>query len=217
MEVPTRRPNIDIRMPSSNDGNIFKHVHDLIHTLSTSDEGQLKEILRDLTLQCASSHDISLLLVREHIVEKIISIWHSSDDKEIQSEEKAIMEAGTRELCQLLEQVNDIIQGNNQVGIILGWVLDSLSAKRPLNKSSEEQEDIKNSAAVIIGRLYKTREIENQQMRTEIIEYLKTIVGNADEWNNNESRKALKGLAQNAVNRTVIEAGGFIIPERNEN
>ncbi|KAA6370403.1 MAG: hypothetical protein EZS28_034070 [Streblomastix strix] len=76
-----------------------------------------------------------------------------------------------------------------------------------------ENSEIKNVSAVCIGRLFKSREIENQQMRSEIITYLKTMVNNPEYWERNESRKDLKGLALNAANRIEIEAGGFVIPE----
>ncbi|KAA6373391.1 MAG: hypothetical protein EZS28_031082 [Streblomastix strix] len=78
-----------------------------------------------------------------------------------------------------------------------------------------EDEYKKNQAAVCIGRLFKSREIENRQMRSEIIAHLKTMINDPDEWNKNQSRFSLKFLAQNAVNRAEIEADGFVIPEQN--
>ncbi|KAA6395764.1 MAG: hypothetical protein EZS28_008710 [Streblomastix strix] len=115
MEVPTMRPTDDTRTASSNDGDIYEHVLDLIHSLSKSKDEKLKEILRDLTLQCSSSPDLCILLVREHIVEKITAIWGGYDDNEIKSEEQTIMEAGTTELCSLLEKKEYFINKGLQI------------------------------------------------------------------------------------------------------
>ncbi|KAA6383053.1 MAG: hypothetical protein EZS28_021419 [Streblomastix strix] len=174
MEVPTTRPTDDTRTASSNDGDINEHVLELIFSLSKSKDEKLKEILRDLTLQCSSSPDLCILLIREHIVEKITILWRNSDDQEIknlcvqvlhsigimneksvnlcaqnnltlaliglvQSEEQTIMEAGTTELCSLLEKKERNEEDIISIEMILGLSLGILHQQRPPNKSSEEQ------------------------------------------------------------------------------
>ncbi|KAA6396604.1 MAG: putative MAP kinase kinase family domain protein [Streblomastix strix] len=73
--------------------------------------------------------------------------------------------------------------------------------------------DTKDTAAICIGHLFRAKEIKDKQMRKEIIGHLKTLVTDSDDWTKNAAKPRLRGLAQNAVNKADIEAGGFVIPE----
>ncbi|KAA6399169.1 MAG: hypothetical protein EZS28_005311 [Streblomastix strix] len=87
-----------------------------------------------------------------------------------------------------------------------------------LQEQSEEDHDrrtesIKDRLSVIIGNLLCAQEVTNTEMKLQIIEHLKSLANKPQDWIRTESRKALKNLAQNSVNRTEIQKGGFIIPE----
>ncbi|KAA6362239.1 MAG: hypothetical protein EZS28_042234 [Streblomastix strix] len=87
-----------------------------------------------------------------------------------------------------------------------------------LEEQSDEDPDrrtesIKDRLSVIIGNLFCAQEITNTEMKSGIIEHLKSLVNKPQDWIRTESRKTLKNLAQNSVNRTEIEKRGFIIPE----
>ncbi|KAA6374608.1 MAG: hypothetical protein EZS28_029865 [Streblomastix strix] len=70
----------------------------------------------------------------------------------------------------------------------------------------------KDTAAIIIGYFHRARKIENIEIRINVIKHLKSIVNDKDNWTKNESRKALRYLAQNSDNKTEIEKDGFMIP-----
>ncbi|KAA6387563.1 MAG: hypothetical protein EZS28_016908 [Streblomastix strix] len=72
--------------------------------------------------------------------------------------------------------------------------------------------DSKDSIAICLGQIYKTRCIENVQMREDVISYLKQMINDEKLQKMKESRKALKYLEQNEVNKTEIEKNGFVIP-----
>ncbi|KAA6376724.1 MAG: hypothetical protein EZS28_027751 [Streblomastix strix] len=86
-----------------------------------------------------------------------------------------------------------------------------------LEEQSEDNHDrrtesIKYRLSVIIMNLFCAQEVINTEMKLQIIEHLKSLVNKPQDWIRTESRKALKNLAQNSVNRTEIQKGGFIIP-----
>ncbi|KAA6377429.1 MAG: hypothetical protein EZS28_027046 [Streblomastix strix] len=81
--------------------------------------------------------------------------------------------------------------------------------KRKLNKY------ITDRAALCLGQLFKTREITQSKMRMTTIEHLKTLVNDEDEQVKDTSRRRLKDLAQNEVNKAEIEKDGFVIPTLN--
>ncbi|KAA6393272.1 MAG: putative ATP-dependent RNA helicase [Streblomastix strix] len=60
-----------------------------------------------------------------------------------------------------------------------------------------QDEETRIHITVCICRLFKSREIANQEMKTLIIAHLKTMINNPDSWQRNESRIALKSLAKN--------------------
>ncbi|KAA6358380.1 MAG: hypothetical protein EZS28_046093 [Streblomastix strix] len=78
---------------------------------------------------------------------------------------------------------------------------------------NQRTESIKDRTAVLIGNLFRAQEITNTEQRSGVIQHLKSLVNNREDWIRTESRKALKCLAQNPVNRTEIENDGFTIPE----
>ncbi|KAA6372243.1 MAG: hypothetical protein EZS28_032230 [Streblomastix strix] len=78
--------------------------------------------------------------------------------------------------------------------------------KRKLNK------DITDTSAIIIGLLFKAREITQSKIKKDIIKHLKTLVNDEDEWVKDTSRRKLQDLAQNEVNKAEIEKDGFVIP-----
>ncbi|KAA6362937.1 MAG: hypothetical protein EZS28_041536, partial [Streblomastix strix] len=76
----------------------------------------------------------------------------------------------------------------------------------------DSDKDSKDSIAICLGQIYKTRCIENVLLKVDVISYLKQMINDEKLWKRNESRKALKFLEQNEVNKTEIEKDGFIIP-----
>ncbi|KAA6373559.1 MAG: hypothetical protein EZS28_030914 [Streblomastix strix] len=70
----------------------------------------------------------------------------------------------------------------------------------------------KNTAVVCIGYLYRAKQIEKEDMRREIIDQLKELVNYIGDWGKEESRQALRYLAQNPVNKAEIVKDGFVIP-----
>ncbi|KAA6388168.1 MAG: hypothetical protein EZS28_016305 [Streblomastix strix] len=79
--------------------------------------------------------------------------------------------------------------------------------KRNLSKYS------KDASAIIIGYLFKSRTITNQNQRRDVIAHLKTLINDTDQWAKNQSRKVLRYLAQNFINQIEIQKGGFTIPD----
>jgi hypothetical protein len=55
----------------------------------------------------------------------------------------------------------------------------------------------KNRAAICIGLLFRAREINDNQMRVEIIRHLKTLVNDPNETRKKNSKIILRGLAHN--------------------
>ncbi|KAA6394251.1 MAG: hypothetical protein EZS28_010226 [Streblomastix strix] len=81
-----------------------------------------------------------------------------------------------------------------------------------LFKRTDINKEIKDTTAICIGELFNKAQIPHS-MRTEIISYLKTLINDSDKWTKNSSRITLKNLAQNSVNKSEIEKGGFEIPQ----
>ncbi|KAA6384108.1 MAG: hypothetical protein EZS28_020364 [Streblomastix strix] len=80
-----------------------------------------------------------------------------------------------------------------------------------MNRKNTNKE-CKDTAAITIGNFYKAKKIENVEMRTNVIKHLRSIVNDQDNWTKNESRRALRYLAQNLDNKAEIEKDGFAIP-----
>ncbi|KAA6386703.1 MAG: hypothetical protein EZS28_017772 [Streblomastix strix] len=78
---------------------------------------------------------------------------------------------------------------------------------------NQRTESIKDRTAVLIGNLFRAQEITNTELRSGVIQHLKSLINKPEDWIRTESRKALKYLAQNPANRTEIENDGFTIPE----
>ncbi|KAA6384710.1 MAG: hypothetical protein EZS28_019764 [Streblomastix strix] len=81
-----------------------------------------------------------------------------------------------------------------------------------LFKRTDINKEIKDRAAICIGRLFRAKELPHS-MRTEIISYLKTLINDSENFIKTNSRIILRNLAQNSVNKTDIEKGGFKIPQ----
>ncbi|KAA6390525.1 MAG: hypothetical protein EZS28_013947 [Streblomastix strix] len=71
---------------------------------------------------------------------------------------------------------------------------------------------IVNKATLCLGQLFKAREINDSEMRKDIIKHLKTLINDEDEWIKIDSILRLYDLAQNEVNKAEIEKDGFVIP-----
>ncbi|KAA6380536.1 MAG: hypothetical protein EZS28_023935, partial [Streblomastix strix] len=71
----------------------------------------------------------------------------------------------------------------------------------------------RDRSALCIGYLFRAREITDPIMRQEIINHLKNLLNDSSVWVKGTAKDALKYLSLNAVNKTEIEAGGFIIPK----
>ncbi|KAA6393688.1 MAG: hypothetical protein EZS28_010781 [Streblomastix strix] len=74
-----------------------------------------------------------------------------------------------------------------------------------LFKRDDIQINTKNLTAICIGLLFKAKEIVNQQMRYEVVSYLKLLISDFDEWIRNASELALCYMLQNSVNYSEIE------------
>ncbi|KAA6393593.1 MAG: hypothetical protein EZS28_010878 [Streblomastix strix] len=70
----------------------------------------------------------------------------------------------------------------------------------------------KETIVFCIGHLYQGREITNQEMRKQIIAYLKSLVTDGDDWAKNSAKWRLNGLNCCVANRLEIKANGFEIP-----
>lgn len=56
---------------------------------------------------------------------------------------------------------------------------------------------MKDTAAVAFGRLFRAHEIQDKEMKSLIINHLKSIIADPDQWTSEESRRALNLLARN--------------------
>ncbi|KAA6376702.1 MAG: hypothetical protein EZS28_027771, partial [Streblomastix strix] len=74
-----------------------------------------------------------------------------------------------------------------------------------LFQRTDVEQQARDWAAICIGRLFRANEIPKQQMRTEIINHLKTIICNTVENIRVNSKYALVYLAQNSVNYNQIK------------
>ncbi|KAA6357085.1 MAG: hypothetical protein EZS28_047389, partial [Streblomastix strix] len=79
--------------------------------------------------------------------------------------------------------------------------------------SSNASEQSKSIAVVCIGYLYRQKVIEKTVIRESVINRLKNLVNDAGVWEKDQSRIALRLLAQNPVNEAQIKKGGFTIPK----
>ncbi|KAA6394036.1 MAG: hypothetical protein EZS28_010437 [Streblomastix strix] len=62
----------------------------------------------------------------------------------------------------------------------------------------------RDTSAICLGFLFRSREITNVEIKVQIITFLKNHINDKDDWNKNQSRRSLKGLSYNAVNRAEI-------------
>ncbi|KAA6370763.1 MAG: hypothetical protein EZS28_033711 [Streblomastix strix] len=136
-------------------------------------------------------------------------------------------------LIKLLNHPNNKIADDTITSIynimILGTDSTSISEKHPhfaeiqscdgirklfdLFKRNDITKRIKDRGALCIGNLFRSQEIADKQMKTDIIAHLKALLKDPNDWNKKSAKNALIYLAQNAANRTEIEKDGFIIPE----
>ncbi|KAA6361047.1 MAG: hypothetical protein EZS28_043426, partial [Streblomastix strix] len=72
---------------------------------------------------------------------------------------------------------------------------------------------IKDRSAVCIGQLFRSKEINDQKMKVELIGYLKSMTKDANEKIRNNAGCALNHLAYSQGNRTEIEKDGYIVSE----
>ncbi|KAA6382852.1 MAG: hypothetical protein EZS28_021623 [Streblomastix strix] len=79
-------------------------------------------------------------------------------------------------------------------------------------KRSDVNKKVKDKAAICIGKLYSSKELQGE-MKTEIISYLKIQVNSSDSNTKVSSVSTLKGLAQNPENKIEIEKEEFKIPK----
>ncbi|KAA6338133.1 MAG: hypothetical protein EZS28_052726 [Streblomastix strix] len=68
-------------------------------------------------------------------------------------------------------------------------------------------------AAYCISIVYQGRVIDDQQMRVEVISYLKTLISDTDVWTKDTSQFALKQIAQNTVNKAEVEKDDLAIQQ----
>ncbi|KAA6400640.1 MAG: hypothetical protein EZS28_003831 [Streblomastix strix] len=80
-------------------------------------------------------------------------------------------------------------------------------------KSENSSTIIKDTIAIIIGFLYRSREIVDNEMKLEIFTHLKSLLNDSDDWTMNYAKLALQYLSQNSQNRTMIQKGGFVLPK----
>ncbi|KAA6378958.1 MAG: hypothetical protein EZS28_025515, partial [Streblomastix strix] len=62
----------------------------------------------------------------------------------------------------------------------------------------------RDTSAICLGFLFRSCEITDEGMKSKIIAYIKNHINDSDDWNKNQSRRTLKGLSYNAVNRAEI-------------
>ncbi|KAA6390277.1 MAG: putative NEK/NEK2 protein kinase, partial [Streblomastix strix] len=70
--------------------------------------------------------------------------------------------------------------------------------QKNVNKYSRDR------AALCIGFLFRSKQITNQEMKQEIINHLKSLLSDSEEWVKERAKTALKYLAQNEANRSDI-------------
>ncbi|KAA6364716.1 MAG: hypothetical protein EZS28_039756, partial [Streblomastix strix] len=81
--------------------------------------------------------------------------------------------------------------------------------------NASKDEAIKDQAAISIGIVHKAQEIDDQEMKTEIIDHLKSIVKETekDEQILDNAKTALKSLSLNKANNEEIKKDDFAIPK----
>ncbi|KAA6393448.1 MAG: hypothetical protein EZS28_011026 [Streblomastix strix] len=121
-------------------------------------------------------------------------------------------------LIRLLDHFNQAVV-SNAIALIFNFLSATAIAQSSgilkiytLFKQSNEDIETKNISAICIGYMYKCREIIDQNMKKEIIAFLKSLVYDNDQWTQKEARNALRYLGMNAGNNTEIKKGGFAIP-----
>ncbi|KAA6392448.1 MAG: hypothetical protein EZS28_012023 [Streblomastix strix] len=73
--------------------------------------------------------------------------------------------------------------------------------------------DTTNTSALCLSLLFNAKEIANQNLKSQIITHLKSLVNDKDRWMKNAVRKMLRELALNEVYKAEIEKDGFVIPK----
>ncbi|KAA6398122.1 MAG: hypothetical protein EZS28_006351 [Streblomastix strix] len=63
---------------------------------------------------------------------------------------------------------------------------------------------VKDAAAICLGRLHRSKEIKDQNMKIQIISHLKSLLTDPDDWTKQESFIALGFLAKNSANSSEI-------------
>ncbi|KAA6371343.1 MAG: hypothetical protein EZS28_033130, partial [Streblomastix strix] len=91
---------------------------------------------------------------------------------------------------------------------------DNVSRLNGINKifsifrhNSDKQ--VKDTCAISIGRIFHEKEITNEEMKSNIIAHLKSILMDQDEWTSSQSILALGYLSWNSANLQEIEKDGF--------
>ncbi|KAA6363670.1 MAG: hypothetical protein EZS28_040803 [Streblomastix strix] len=62
----------------------------------------------------------------------------------------------------------------------------------------------RDTSAICLGFLFRSREITNIEIKVQIITFHKNHINVSDDWNKNQSRRTLKCLSYNATNRAEI-------------
>ncbi|KAA6365693.1 MAG: hypothetical protein EZS28_038780 [Streblomastix strix] len=91
--------------------------------------------------------------------------------------------------------------------------IDGIQKIFALSKRTNLSKHAQNTASICIGILFKAREITNLEMKQSVIAHLKTLINDTDEWTKKQSKRSLRFLAYNAVNKAEIEKDSFMIPE----
>ncbi|KAA6358784.1 MAG: hypothetical protein EZS28_045689, partial [Streblomastix strix] len=81
----------------------------------------------------------------------------------------------------------------------------------------ETDQKTKSIALLTLGALFRARLIDNEGMREDLIQVLKKLSIEQDEYLANLSKLIIAGLAWNHINRTVIERDGFKVPDGDTN
>ncbi|KAA6393620.1 MAG: hypothetical protein EZS28_010854 [Streblomastix strix] len=149
------------------DNNAIKQIHDLVLSLIAGSSEERKVILRDLIMRCTSSHGTCLLLIKEHLIEKIVTIWKEEEDME------------TKVLCGMV--INTVGAFNNTTAsshTLISGLLALASSKEKeimevgttelcllietISEKKEEEESIGLILGWTIGTLHSQRPLNNQ-------------------------------------------------------